>query len=132
MSCMMSAGLTLAAPSPNSVMCDHAHISTERITEEECPYIDTQVAAPKQRKVKTLSVALQVAPTSLEIRKARRLANRTRSSIACFSCRKSRTKCNEFRPCARCQKIGLTESCAVNDQVRKIQSISCDNTFNLM
>ncbi len=63
--------------------------------------------------------ALQSPCSKREVRRARRIANRTRTSVACLACRNSRTKCNEFRPCFRCQRTGKADSCDfANDEVR--------------
>ena len=69
----------------------------------------------KRPRKKQLPVAFQVVPTSQDIRKARRLATRTRSIAACSNCKVQRTKCDEFLPCSRCQKSG--KACVGVDQV---------------
>jgi hypothetical protein len=75
---------------------------------------DGKVVARKRPRLKQ-PVAFQVVPTSQDIRKARRLATRTRSIAACAQCKVQRTKGDEFRPCARCQKSG--KACVSVDQV---------------
>ena len=40
--------------------------------------------------------------SSKEIQKARRLAKRTRSAVACARCKVSKVKCNDYRPCKQC------------------------------
>ena len=40
--------------------------------------------------------------SSKEIQKARRLAKRTRSAVACARCKASKVKCNDYRPCKQC------------------------------
>ena len=47
--------------------------------------------------------------SSKDIQRARRIALRTRSSAACAKCRETKTKCNDYRPCARCKRNG--EAC---------------------
>jgi hypothetical protein len=64
-----------------------------------------------ETRVTALPFALDVFPTTMAIKKARQLAKRRRSSAACDTCRMSKTKCNDFRPCTRCTRIGRTESC---------------------
>jgi hypothetical protein len=44
------------------------------------------------------------AVSSDEIQKARRVALRGRSAKACIPCKNARSKCSDFRPCARCTK----------------------------
>ena len=46
--------------------------------------------------------------SSKDIQRARRIALRTRSSAACAKCRETKTKCNDYRPCARCKRNGET------------------------
>jgi hypothetical protein len=48
--------------------------------------------------------ALAIGVSSLDIQRARRIAKRIRSSAACKSCKASKAKCSDFRPCARCAK----------------------------
>ena len=62
-------------------------------------------------KKDTSSVPKQVVPSSLDLRKARRLASRKRISSACVSCSSSRTKCDGFRPCKRCLRLGREQTC---------------------
>ena len=40
--------------------------------------------------------------SSKDIRKARRIARRTRSAVACARCKASKVKCNDYRPCKQC------------------------------
>ena len=46
------------------------------------------------------------ADSALLIR-ARRLAQRSRAAAACPPCKKSKLRCSDYRPCARCKKSGL-------------------------
>jgi hypothetical protein len=44
--------------------------------------------------------------------RAQRLAKRIRASAACLPCKAKKAKCNDYRPCARCQKSpGLEDMC---------------------
>ena len=45
------------------------------------------------------------------IRNAKRVASGKRAATACTSCRKSRVRCDDNRPCLRCAKQGLADSC---------------------
>ena len=40
--------------------------------------------------------------SSKDIQKARRIARRTRSAVACARCKASKVKCNDYRPCKQC------------------------------
>ena len=42
------------------------------------------------------------AASSKEIQKARSVAKRSRVSVACSSCKATKVKCSDFRPCKRC------------------------------
>ena len=44
--------------------------------------------------------------SSKDIQKARRMAKRTRSSIACASCKTAKSKCSDYRPCKHCFHLG--------------------------
>ncbi len=39
---------------------------------------------------------------ALDVYKARRMAKRRRTEAACLPCRKRKSKCNDYRPCAGC------------------------------
>ena len=41
---------------------------------------------------------------SKQLIRAQRLAKRTRASAACLPCKSKKAKCNDYRPCARCQR----------------------------
>ena len=51
------------------------------------------------------------APSSLDLKKARRLALKKRISYACNECKRVKRKCGELRPCGRCISLGLNQSC---------------------
>jgi hypothetical protein len=40
---------------------------------------------------------------------ARRMATRTRAGAACTSCKARKSKCSDYRPCARCRDLRLGE-----------------------
>ena len=40
---------------------------------------------------------------ALDLTKARRMAKRRRTEAACLPCRVNKSKCNDYRPCARCR-----------------------------
>ena len=42
---------------------------------------------------------------------ARRMATRTRAGAACTSCKARKSKCSDYRPCARCRDLRLGECC---------------------
>jgi hypothetical protein len=75
----------------------------------------TNVKKRKSRRI--LPIAHQIVPTSIDLRKARRVASRVRATKACSFCSLARTKCSHFRPCVRCQKIGKADACASEVQV---------------
>ena len=50
--------------------------------------------------------SLRAADSALLLR-ARRLAKRTRAEAACQLCKRSKLKCSDYRPCARCKKSGV-------------------------
>ena len=54
--------------------------------------------------------------SSEAIQKARRIALRGRSAVACVPCKEAKTKCNDYRPCARCRTIKQENLC--RDEVR--------------
>jgi hypothetical protein len=45
--------------------------------------------------------------TGKELSKLRRRIQRRRTGVACHSCRLSRTRCTDQRPCVRCMQNGL-------------------------
>ncbi len=71
----------------------------------------------KRKSRRIVPISLQVVPTTLDLRKARRVASKVRASKACSFCSSSRTKCTLSRPCDRCQKIGKADACAAEAQV---------------
>jgi hypothetical protein len=56
--------------------------------------------------------------SSLDIQRARRIAKRIRSSVACKSCKASKAKCSDFRPCSRCNrsKVDCSDKAAGDGQ----------------
>ena len=45
------------------------------------------------------------------LQRARRMAQRSRAAAACLPCKASKTRCNDYRPCARCKKAGIPQQC---------------------
>jgi hypothetical protein len=45
------------------------------------------------------------------LQRARRMAQRSRAASACLSCKASKARCSDYRPCARCKKAGGTGVC---------------------
>ncbi len=41
----------------------------------------------------------------------RQNAKRKRASAACPRCRVSKTRCSEYRPCSKCKKLGVADTC---------------------
>ena len=39
------------------------------------------------------------------------MAQRSRAAAACLPCKASKTRCNDYRPCARCKKAGIIQLC---------------------
>jgi hypothetical protein len=58
--------------------------------------------------------------SSEAIQKARRIALRGRSAVACIPCKEAKTKCNDYRPCNRCSKLSQEALCT--DEVMKSRS----------
>ena len=54
-------------------------------------------------------------PPAPVIRMTKRLTIRKRVSSACVQCKKSRMRCDDFRPCKRCQRIGKIDRCIQSD-----------------
>ena len=46
-----------------------------------------------------------------DLRKARRMASRSRALAACSACSSLKRKCNDFRPCSRCLRQGAGDRC---------------------
>jgi hypothetical protein len=42
---------------------------------------------------------------------------RQRVSAACDYCKSSKTKCSDFRPCARCMRAGRGQTCTDSDPI---------------
>jgi hypothetical protein len=49
--------------------------------------------------------------------RAQRLAKRTRASAACLPCKAKKAKCNDYRPCARCQRSPGEECIDENPEI---------------
>ncbi len=47
-----------------------------------------------------------------DLRKARRMASRSRALAACSACAVLKRKCNDYRPCSRCLRQGTGDQCA--------------------
>ena len=56
--------------------------------------------------------------SSEAIQKARRIALRGRSAVACVPCKEAKTKCNDYRPCGRCKIIKQENFC--RDEVSRL------------
>ena len=78
--------------------------------------------------------------SSKEIQKARRIAKRTRSAIACVRCKVSKVKCNDYRPCKHCtESVNLCQDATVNSfsgsedmgNAQHDQQISTSTSFNM-
>ena len=53
-------------------------------------------------------------PSTLDLKKARRLATKKRITTyaaSCTECRRGKRKCGEFRPCERCIAMGREKTC---------------------
>jgi hypothetical protein len=61
--------------------------------------------------------------SSQDINHARRVALRTRSSVACNQCRAAKARCNDYRPCGRCIQNGEADACKVELRERKIPKV---------
>ena len=57
------------------------------------------------------SAAGIVGVSSKDIQRARQNAKRKRSSSACIPCKMAKVKCNDYRPCSRCCKLGAQRGC---------------------
>ena len=60
-----------------------------------------------------------------DLQKARQSAKRKRASAACTRCKGSKTKCSEYRPCSKCKKSGLTDTCTDGDSIYRIPAANC-------
>ena len=50
----------------------------------------------------------QVGVSSKDIQKARQMAKRKRSSVACSRCKMAKLKCSDYRPCKQCSNFKTT------------------------
>ena len=57
--------------------------------------------------------------SSKDIQKARQIAKRNRTSIACNRCKASKTKCSDYRPCKHCAMSNAAQSCAQGSQIKR-------------
>ena len=55
-----------------------------------------------------------IAPSSIDLKKARRVASKKRTSLACNLCKSVKRKCGYARPCNRCISLGLSQSCDID------------------
>ena len=51
-------------------------------------------------------------PSTQDLKRIRRIATKTRASRACSTCKLTRQRCGDYRPCGRCQANGLDAACA--------------------
>ena len=51
------------------------------------------------------------APSTQDLKKARRLATKKRFSLSCTECKRVKRKCGDKRPCDRCISLRLDQSC---------------------
>lgn len=62
-------------------------------------------------------------PTTKDLKRARRLAKKTRASVACEACKKIKRRCGDYRPCPRCIANGIEQSCVIEPRP-EMQQIS--------
>ena len=62
-----------------------------------------------------------------QLMKARRMATRRRAEAACIPCKIRKSRCNDYRPCARCTHSGRRDCVdgAEPDPVRPTTSLFC-------
>ena len=58
--------------------------------------------AKRQDYIDTCHKSFEMGVSSKDIQKARRMAKRIRTSVACARCKAAKSKCSECRPCKRC------------------------------
>jgi len=74
------------------------------------------------------SVARDLGPESAINKRGTNAKKRTkkRAKRACFHCKKAKTSCSNERPCSRCVRLGLSDSCIdtprsdINDEEKKL------------
>jgi hypothetical protein len=49
--------------------------------------------------------------SSRDLQKARQIAKRNRTSVACHRCKAGKTKCSDYRPCKQCSMSNAAQSC---------------------
>jgi hypothetical protein len=60
-----------------------------------------------------------------DLQKARRNAERKRSSVACAPCKAGKTKCSDYRPCKKCKVLNVIGRCVnVDFKARQSEDIS--------
>ena len=59
--------------------------------------------------------------SSQDLLKARRIAMRTRASVACSRCKLSKSKCNDYRPCKRCKRSGQQDLCGGRQDIKSFE-----------
>jgi hypothetical protein len=50
-----------------------------------------------------------------DLQRARQYAKKKRASVACSRCKNAKTRCSDYRPCSRCKKSGVVDSCTNSD-----------------
>ena len=60
-------------------------------------------------------------PTSAQLRKYRRIATKTRASVACTSCKQDKRRCGDSRPCPRCVATGQEKICIITTDTTEIE-----------
>lgn len=72
--------------------------------------------------MKPISFSITTMLSSKDIQKARRMALRKRTATACKSCKSAKSKCNDFRPCARCIRNDDDKSCASSSEINPMRN----------
>ena len=58
--------------------------------------------------------------SSRDLQKARQIAKRNRTSVACNRCKAAKTKCSEYRPCKKCSVSNAAQSCVQGSQGKPV------------
>ncbi|KAH9998686.1 hypothetical protein BJV77DRAFT_959660 [Russula vinacea] len=94
---------------PGHMLCSHL--------QESCMGIHRLLLLPKASHIYSLELwAISGSPACRRTR-----AKRKQVKMACTNCASACKRCDEARPCQRCQKYGLTDSCV--DGVRKARKV---------